>query len=126
MELRLQLPPTEHHLYRAGQYVDILLRDGRRRAFSLANCPADDEHLVLHIRHVPGGAFSGQVFEALGVRVLLRLQGPLGNFHLRADSDRTAVFLAGGTERVAPSGRRPRYNPRSDPFSELTTREMTG
>ena len=97
MELRLQLPPTERLQYRAGQYVDILLRDGRRRAFSLANCPADDEHLVLHIRHVPGGAFSGQVFEALGERALLRLQGPLGNFHLRTDSDRPAVFLAGGT-----------------------------
>ena len=97
MELRLQLPPTERLQYRAGQYVDILLRDGRRRAFSLANCPADDEHLVLHIRHVPGGAFSGHVFESLGERALLRLQGPLGNFHLRTDSDRPAVFLAGGT-----------------------------
>ena len=97
MELRLQLPPTERLQYRAGQYVDILLRDGRRRAFSLANCPADDAHLVLHVRHVPGGAFSGQVFEALGEGSLLRLQGPLGSFHLRTDSDRPIVFLAGGT-----------------------------
>ena len=97
MELRLQLPPTERLQYRAGQYVDILLRDGRRRAFSLANSPADDAHLVLHIRHVPGGAFSGQVFRDLEERSLLRLQGPLGSFHLRADSDWPAVFLAGGT-----------------------------
>jgi len=97
MELRLQLPPTERLRYRAGQYVDILLRDGRRRAFSLANGPADDALLVLHIRHVPGGAFSGQVFENLEERSLLRLQGPLGSFHLRSDSDRPVVFLAGGT-----------------------------
>jgi len=97
MELRLQLPPTERLQYRAGQYVDILLRDGRRRAFSLANCPADDAHLVLHIRHVPGGMFSGHVFEALEERSLLRLQGPLGNFFLRTGSERAVVFLAGGT-----------------------------
>ena len=97
MELRLQLPPTERLRYRAGQYVDILLRDGRRRAFSLANCPADDALLVLHIRHVPGGTFSGHVFEDLEERSLLRLQGPLGSFYLRADSDCPVVFLAGGT-----------------------------
>ena len=97
MELKLQLPPTERLQYRAGQYIDILLRDGRRRAFSLANCPADDAHLVLHVRHVPGGAFSGQVFEDLEERSLLRLQGPLGSFHLRTDSDCPVVLLAGGT-----------------------------
>ena len=97
MELKLQLPPTERLQYRAGQYVDILLKDGRRRAFSLANCPADDAHLVLHVRHVPGGAFSGHVFEDLEERSLLRLQGPLGSFHLRTDSERPVVFLAGGT-----------------------------
>ena len=97
MELRLQLPPTERLQYRAGQYVDILLRDGRRRAFSLANCPAHDEFLMLHVRHVPGGAFSGHVFDALRERSLLRLHGPLGSFYLRAESDRPVVFLAGGT-----------------------------
>ena len=97
MELRLQLPPTERLQYRAGQYVDVLLRDGRRRAFSLANCPADDVFLVLHVRRVPGGAFSGHVFDTLEERSLLRLQGPLGSFHLRGGSDLPAVFLAGGT-----------------------------
>ena len=97
MEVRLQLPPTERLRYRAGQYVDVLLRDGRRRAFSLANCPLDDEFLVLHVRRVPGGAFSGRVFDALEERSLLRVQGPLGSFHLRTGSDRPVVFLAGGT-----------------------------
>lgn len=97
MELRLQLPPTERLRYRAGQYVDVLLRDGRRRAFSLANCPADDAFLVLHVRRVPGGAFSGRVFEEMEERSLLRVQGPLGNFHLRTASGLPVVFLAGGT-----------------------------
>ena len=97
MELRLQLPPTERLQYRAGQYVDLLLRDGRRRAFSLANCPTCDELLVLHVRRVPEGVFSNQVFTGLEERSLLRLSGPLGNFYLRTESDRPVVLMAGGT-----------------------------
>ena len=46
---------------------------------------------------MPGGAFSGHVFETLEERSLLRLQGPLGNFYLRTDSELPVVFLAGGT-----------------------------
>ena len=52
---------------------------------------------MLHIRHVPGGAFSGHVFEELEERSLLRLQGPLGSFYLRTDTERPVVLLAGGT-----------------------------
>ncbi|MCH9673759.1 MAG: CDP-6-deoxy-delta-3,4-glucoseen reductase [Gammaproteobacteria bacterium] len=97
MALSLQLPPTERLQYLAGQYIDIVLRDGRRRAFSLANAPHDDAALTLHIRHVPDGSFSGRVFGELKERALLRINGPLGAFYLREDSDRPAILVAGGT-----------------------------
>lgn len=97
MGLSLQLPPTERLQYLAGQYIDILMRDGRRRAFSLANAPHDDSALRLHIRHVPSGSFSGHVFGELKERALLRINGPLGAFYLRDDTDRPAIFVAGGT-----------------------------
>ena len=97
MALYLQLPRTERLQYLAGQYVDIVLRDGRRRAFSLANPPHDDDRLELHVRRVPGGAFSEHVFTDLEARSLLRLRGPLGSFCLRADSPRPLLFVAGGT-----------------------------
>jgi len=95
--LHLRLPDGERLQFLSGQYVDILMRDGRRRSFSLANSPAGDEQLTVHVRHVPGGAFSGYVFEHLKERALLRIHGPLGSFFLREGSDRPLIFVAGGT-----------------------------
>lgn len=97
MRLFLKLPQNERLQYLAGQYIDILLKDGRRRGFSLANAPSDDEFLELHIRHVPGGLFSGHVFEAMKERALLRFEGPLGTFFVREDSSDPVILMAGGT-----------------------------
>ena len=97
MRLRLRLPANERLQYRAGQYIDILLKDGRRRSFSMANAPHDDALLELHLRHVPGGAFTDQVFGAMKERDILRINGPHGSFFLRDDSTRPAILLAGGT-----------------------------
>ena len=96
MEVTLKLPTSEHLRFQAGQYVDILLRDGRRRSFSLANAPYDDQYLELHIRHVAGGDFTGQVFSTLKEKALWRIEGPLGQFYVR-DSERPMVLMAGGT-----------------------------
>jgi CDP-4-dehydro-6-deoxyglucose reductase, E3 len=97
MRLFLKLPATERLQYLAGQYIDILLRDGRRRSYSLANAPHNDELLELHIRHVPGGAFTEQVFQQMKEKAILRLQGPYGSFFLREESVRPIVLMAGGT-----------------------------
>jgi len=92
----LKLPANERLQYLAGQYVDLLLKDGRRRSFSLATPPENDALLELHIRHVPGGYFSGLLFNEFKGREILRLEGPLGTFFLR-DSDKPMIFVAGGT-----------------------------
>ncbi|HUW97669.1 MAG TPA: CDP-6-deoxy-delta-3,4-glucoseen reductase [Acidiferrobacter sp.] len=97
MRLMLKLPQNERLQYLAGQYVDILLKNGCRRSFSLANAPGDDEFLELHVRHVVGGQFSGHVFQDMKERALLRFEGPLGTFFLRADSAAPVILLAGGT-----------------------------
>ncbi|MDX1604911.1 MAG: CDP-6-deoxy-delta-3,4-glucoseen reductase [Candidatus Competibacterales bacterium] len=97
MQMTLRLPATERLQYFAGQYIDILLRDGRRRSFSLANPPHVDDHLELHVRHVPRGQFSDFVFHNLREKSILRFQGPLGTFFLRRDSDRPIIMIAGGT-----------------------------
>jgi CDP-4-dehydro-6-deoxyglucose reductase len=93
----LQLPKSERLVFRAGQYIEILMRDGKRRAFSLANAPHDDEFLQLHVRYYPGGVFAEYAFNALMVKELLRIRGPFGSFSLREDSGRPAIFVAGGT-----------------------------
>jgi CDP-4-dehydro-6-deoxyglucose reductase len=93
----LKLPAGERLQFLAGQYIDILMKDGKRRSFSLANAPHDDQFLQLHIRKTPGGVFSRYVFEEMKERAILRFEGPLGTFYLREDSDKPMIFVAGGT-----------------------------
>ena len=95
--VRFKLPASERLQYLPGQYVDFLLKDGKRRSFSLATPPHDDRLLELHIRHVPGGLFTDALFTQYKGREILRLEGPLGSFYLREDSDKPIVFVAGGT-----------------------------
>ncbi|HUW51477.1 MAG TPA: CDP-6-deoxy-delta-3,4-glucoseen reductase [Sulfuricella sp.] len=95
--LCLKLPTGERLQFLAGQYIDILLKDGKRRAYSLANAPHDDDFLQLHIRRVPDGSFSNQVFTQLHEKAILRFEGPLGSFFLREDSDKPILLLASGT-----------------------------
>jgi len=97
MAVFLKLPGFEPFEFLAGQYVDILMADGRRRSFSMANPPHENELLELHIRRVPGGEFTGHVFEKMQERALLRLEGPLGHFYWREDSSRPVIMVAGGT-----------------------------
>jgi CDP-4-dehydro-6-deoxyglucose reductase len=97
MALYLKLPANERLQFLAGQYIDILMKEGKPRSFSLANAPHDDEFLQLHIRNIPGGAFTQHVFTEMKERDIMRIKGPLGTFFLREDSDKPIVFVASGT-----------------------------
>ncbi len=97
MLVDLKLPSGDRLEFRAGQYIDILLGEGRRRAFSLANSPQTDGCLQLHVRHVVGGRFTDRLFGQMKERDILRLRGPFGSFFLRDAPDKPAVLVAGGT-----------------------------
>ncbi|MET3107252.1 CDP-4-dehydro-6-deoxyglucose reductase [Oxalobacteraceae bacterium GrIS 2.11] len=97
MLVNLQLPATEKFAFRAGQYIEFLLRDGKRRSYSMANAPHMSDQISLHIRHMPGGLFTDQVFTTLKERDILRIEGPQGSFFLREDSDKPIILLASGT-----------------------------
>ncbi len=96
--LRLQPLPGEPRLnWLPGQYLDVLLEDGKRRPFSIANGPQADGMIELHVRHVTGGGFTSWVSDSLQVGGRLRIEGPLGTFVPREDSERPMVLMAGGT-----------------------------
>ena len=97
MALFLKLPSNERMQFLAGQYIEFILKDGKRRAFSLANAPHNDEFLELHLRLVPGGAFTEYVFNEMQEKAILRLEGPFGSFYLREDCNKPIIFVAGGT-----------------------------
>ena len=95
--LELKLPASEKFQFVAGQYIDFLLADGKRRSFSIANSPTAGDHLEVHIRLVAGGQFTTHAFEKLKEKDILRFEGPLGSFRLSEDTTRPVVLLAGGT-----------------------------
>jgi CDP-4-dehydro-6-deoxyglucose reductase len=99
--LQLQLPANERLQYLAGQYLELILRDGTRRSYSMAGAPDLAERIELHIRHMPGGRFTDALFGVtqppVKVRDILRFEGPLGTFFLRQESARPIVLLASGT-----------------------------
>ncbi|MES2281107.1 MAG: CDP-6-deoxy-delta-3,4-glucoseen reductase [Pseudomonadota bacterium] len=100
MNVRLQLPAADVFKYHAGQYVEFLLRDGDRRAYSMGTAPhtqLENPGVELHIRHMPGGKFTDHVFSAMKEKEILRIEGPFGSFYLREDSDKPMVLLASGT-----------------------------
>jgi len=98
--LQMQLPANDRLQYRAGQYVEFILRDGSRRSYSMANAPHTQEDkpgIELHLRHLPGGKFTDHVFTAMKEKDILRMEGPFGSFFLREDSDKPLILLASGT-----------------------------
>ena len=97
MIISLKLPANERLQFLAGQYIDILMKNGKRRSFSLANAPHDDELLQLHVRNYPGGTFAEHVFTQMKEKDILRFEGPFGTFFLREDSDKPIIFVASGT-----------------------------
>ena len=97
MRLILRPPHGERLLRLAGQYLDVLLPGGKRRAFSIANAPHLGPEIELHVRHVAGGDFTRFVFDELKPGTVLRVEGPLGTFVPREDSERPLLLVAGGT-----------------------------
>ncbi|HTJ91562.1 MAG TPA: CDP-6-deoxy-delta-3,4-glucoseen reductase [Pararobbsia sp.] len=95
--LKLQLPANERLQYLAGQYIEFILKDGKRRSYSMASAPHSEGPVELHLRHMPGGVFTDHVFNTMKERDILRFEGPLGTFFLREGGDRPIIMLASGT-----------------------------
>jgi CDP-4-dehydro-6-deoxyglucose reductase len=98
--VQLRTPYNDNMLYAAGQYIDFLLADGKRRSYSIATAPMLEGAMMdieIHVRHTPGGLFTDRVFQKLKVGEVLRFEGPLGTFYLREESQKPILFVASGT-----------------------------
>jgi CDP-4-dehydro-6-deoxyglucose reductase len=57
----------------------------------------EGKSIELHIRHMPGGKFTDQVFTTMKEKDIVRIEGPYGSFYLREDSNKPMILLASGT-----------------------------
>jgi len=97
MRVVLQPLDPEPVRFHAGQYLNVVLEERERRAFSFATAPHEADVIELHVKLIPGGAFTTWVFNAMKPGDLLTCEGPLGQFYLREDADRPIIFVAGST-----------------------------
>lgn len=95
----LSLMPVEKALqYKAGQYVEILLRSGDCLLLSIANAPESDGRIEFHLRHDSSHPLAQLFLNELENVPTVALRGPFGESTLEKSHDNaTIVFLAGGT-----------------------------
>ncbi len=94
--LTLRFPIGLRAPFKAGQYLQVVMEDGDRRNFSMANAARENDGAELHIRHVPDGKFSIETLSKLSAGDPLQVELPFGDFYLRT-SARPVVLLASGT-----------------------------
>jgi CDP-4-dehydro-6-deoxyglucose reductase len=94
--LKLMLAPGSTFPYLPGQYIDITLPNGVTRSYSMASRQLVENAIELHIRLKPDGIGTPFVFNELGLRKMVTVEGPFGSFYLR-DSGAPMVMLASGT-----------------------------
>jgi NAD(P)H-flavin reductase/ferredoxin len=116
--VHLRFPAGIRVHFKAGQNLEVILPDGERRNFSMANAPYESDGVQLHIRHVPNGVFTGYVYNKLARGDFLRIELPFGSFSLR-DGNKPILFVAGST------GFAPIKSIIEDTFRKGTTRTMT-
>ena len=95
--LQLRFPASIRAKFRAGQYLRIKTPDGDERSFSMANAPQESDGVQLHIRNVPGGAFSERVLASLQLNDKLEIEVPFGDFYIRDGDEAPYVLVATGT-----------------------------
>ncbi len=95
--LELGIPSSQTFEFTPGQYIDILLKDGKRRSYSMANLCSEDKTIELHIRRMKGGVFTEYAFNQMKVKDILRFEGPKGAFSFDYSNEKPVIFIASGT-----------------------------
>ena len=101
MGVSLELEGGRRMAWSAGQYLNVVLDDGQRRAYSFTEPGGESGRIELHIRRMPGGRFTTRVFVSMREGDVLDVEGPLGGTGLERLLDpqdaRPFVLVAGAT-----------------------------
>jgi CDP-4-dehydro-6-deoxyglucose reductase len=101
--LRLRLTPGAAFDCEPGQYVTLMNSDGIARSYSIANNPARDGHIELHVRLLPNGLMSDYLKDKATVGTAVTIRGPAGNcFYVPDEGPDYPILLAGTGTGLAP------------------------
>jgi aquacobalamin reductase/NAD(P)H-flavin reductase len=94
---RIVLIPDSPLNFIAGQYLQVVMSEGDKRPFSIANAPRADGTIELHIGAEPGNQYAGQVLEKMKNDAQIEVEGGLGKAFLNSTALQPTILLAGGT-----------------------------
>ena len=93
---RVFLQPIEPATFKAGQYVSVVMGEGDKRYFSIANAPTGNQ-IELHIGATPENSYAMQVIEKMQSEGQIDAEIGNGIAYLRENSPRPIILVAGGT-----------------------------
>lgn len=94
----LYLSPIQQSLpFTSGQYIEVVLSSGDLLCLSIANVPALDGHLEIHLRHNSAYPLAMQFMKEISHNKPIMVRGPMGECTLKRAQKSTLLFLAGGT-----------------------------
>lgn len=93
---KVLLKPSELVSFKPGQYLNLVMAEDDKRAFSIASAP-HQALIELQIGAFGEDSYAMQAIEKLKSSQSVTIELPLGNAYLREDSARPLLLLAGGT-----------------------------
>lgn len=83
--------------FRAGQYLEIILPDGKRCPFSIANAPLGQTNVELHVRPTPDSKDSEMIESLIDEKDDLQIIFPKGDCYLEELPDNDVILVAAST-----------------------------
>lgn len=93
---RVTLTPDTSFDFKAGQYLCVVMGEKDKRPFSIASAPNAGQ-IELHIGAAVSESYPMQVVEKLQQSDYIDIEAPGGEAHLRSESRRPRLLIAGGT-----------------------------
>jgi len=93
---KVLLKPAQKLMFKPGQYLNLVMSNDDKRAFSIASAPSK-ELIELQIGAFGEDSYAMQAIEKIKSSESVSIEAPLGNAYLREESQRPLLLLAGGT-----------------------------
>jgi CDP-4-dehydro-6-deoxyglucose reductase, E3 len=95
---RVRIKPIKQQTFefKGGQYLFLLMPDGKRVPLSIASPPEQKNYIELHIRLIPGHDLAAEMLDVFSRNNEFTIEGPCGDCFLQS-GDNDVVIIAGGT-----------------------------